>query len=291
MTKTIALGQPTALIVEDEPSSLETRKRMLESSGFTVFGASDLRTALSEVRAVPSIDIVVTDINLNRAVLKDKSGVTLARSIRADNATLPIIGYSALFTDGELGSDDLNVFDDYLPKGSVKAHHLDERINAWKERALSHREQRMSWSHTELQRLRDKYGAPESNFATLRRLDPENNQEGKSEGRSAEEVLKTIGYRLRILEPGTSRPRLHTSGRNIISPLAVWVRQEDDISVAEVYGYSELYAYADNEEEALAEILVLMEGFYKELVQDLPPDDSLSILTLRLRDFLKHVFG
>jgi CheY-like chemotaxis protein len=282
---------PVALVVEDKPASRERRVKLLETSGFIVFSAASSQGALQEVRSVPSIDIVVTDINLDPESATDKSGLALARSIRSENLSMPIIGYSAWFSEGELGSIELKVFDDYLPKGASTPDELLARVERWRGKALGHRKERATWAAAELERLRQKYGTPHPNFTTLRLLELDSGHKTSSDEPSAEDILRRSGYRLRIIEPGTSRPLLNDAEAKIISPLVVWLKQESDITIAEIYGYPALYGFGDNEEQALTQVLLLMRGFYQELVVEAPTDEALSVVTRRLRDFLKHVFG
>ena len=285
-------ADPVALVVEDRPESRETRISLLKAHGFAVFSADNATHAIQEIHSVPALDIVVTDINLDPKSPSDKSGVKLAQSIRAENPTLPIVGYSAAFEESDLAPVDLAPFDDYLPKGSFKPVQLTTRMLDWRERAIKYRDERRAAAAAELSRLRIKYNSPQPDFTTLLLLRPGVDEgTATSEELSAEEVLSSAGYCLRIVEPGTSRPVLSNTEGKVISPLIIWVKAKDGTTIAEVYGYPSLYGFGDTEDEALRQVLLLMDGFWKELVVERPPEATLSGTTRRLRDFLKHVFG
>jgi len=282
--------RPIALVVEDREEFLDTRLQLLNANGFLAIGATNERIALQELRATPAIDLIVTDINLDPTEPSTKAGIDLAWSIRAIDSSMPIIGYSAAFAEGDIEPDDKSVFDDYLSRGALRHQEIEKHIELWRQRAYDHRQQRTSWAARELTRLRTKYGGQYPDYSTLRVLQP-SDVKHEGEKSSADLSLHQAGYRLRIVEPGTSRPSLRDESSLVISPLIMWLRDEDTVTVTEIYGYPELYAFGDNDTEAIQEVLLLMDGFHKELVLDSPPDNSMSPQTLRLRDFLKHVFG
>lgn len=286
------LDRPVALVVEDRPQSRETRISLLKAHGFAVFSADSAKHALQEIDSVPALDIVVTDINLDPHSPSDRSGVGLAQTIRKENALLPIVGYSAAFSEGELAPAELAVFNDYLPKGSSRPAQLTERILNWIELARTYRDGRKVSAAAETSRLRIKYDSPQPDFTTLLRLRPGADEgTGTSEEPSAEDILNSFGYYLRIIEPGTSRPLLSNAEGKVISPLIVWMKTDGETTIAQVYGYPSLYGFGDTEDEALKQVLLLMDGFWKELVMEQPRDETLAGPARRLRDFLKHVFG
>jgi CheY-like chemotaxis protein len=282
---------PIALVVEDRADYLETRLQLLQQYGFTAVGAEDEHSALRELRAIPAIDIVITDINLDAKRPFTKAGIDLAIAIKTLDSDLPVIGYSGAFAERDLDPSETQVFDDRVLRGATTGKEIVKHIESWMARASAHRQRRTEWAASELERLRNKYGSPNPDFLTLRSLRPTSEGKPKPGGISVEESLNQAGYRLQIIEPGTSRPTFLNSGASVISPLLAWLKNEEDVFVAEIYGYPELYAYGDSEGEAVSEVLLLMDGFHKELVIDAPEDSSLSPLTRRLRDFLKHVFG
>src|SRR5436189_164111 len=106
---------PVVLVVEDDPSSLQTRVDLLQSHDFVVFTATNEASAIRQVHSVPSVDLIITDINLNPKSDADKGGLSLARRVREEHATIPIVGYSAHFED--LAPADKKAFTAYLEKG------------------------------------------------------------------------------------------------------------------------------------------------------------------------------
>src|SRR6266542_1408359 len=95
--------RPVVLLVEDDRDALVIRKELFETGGFVAYGVQTAEAAKREVRAAPMIDIVVTDINLDPDSAFDTSGVDLAQYLRTEAPGLPIVGYSAVFAEGQLG--------------------------------------------------------------------------------------------------------------------------------------------------------------------------------------------
>jgi two-component system OmpR family response regulator len=105
-------GEPTArvLVVDDEHSILDAVSTALRYEHFDVATASSGRSALDAVRAVP-VDLVVLDV-----MLPDLDGFEVARRLRHEGITTPI-----LFLTAKTGLDDkARAFelgaDDYVAK-------------------------------------------------------------------------------------------------------------------------------------------------------------------------------
>ena len=83
--------RPSILVVEDEPAIRELLQVNLADAGYAVRGVADAESALASIRAeLP--DLVLLDW-----MLPGKSGLALARDLRADPRTreLPIIMVTA----------------------------------------------------------------------------------------------------------------------------------------------------------------------------------------------------
>src|ERR1700733_4219519 len=127
-----------ALVIDDRKSSLETRTRLLEAHGFEVIGTDSIETAIREFKT-KSLDIVVTDICLDPDEPREKGGIEIARRIRELNKKIPIVGYSAVFSENDLSSSELKVFDTYLTKGSNSPRELLQHVTNWRALANSYR--------------------------------------------------------------------------------------------------------------------------------------------------------
>ena len=73
-----------ALVIDDNPSSLEARTSLLQDNGFRVIGTESFDLALRAFHKT-WVDIIVTDINLNTDQPRDKGGINFARRIRSLN--------------------------------------------------------------------------------------------------------------------------------------------------------------------------------------------------------------
>lgn len=162
-------AEPIALIVEDNEQSLSIRRSLLETTGFKVVSARSKEEALAQLRHKPVVDLVIIDINLDPLNPDDKSGLELAQQLRDFSIELPIIGYSAMFSDGEVNEDQLLVFQQYLAKGSSQPDDLLAHINAGRQLAIQYRESIMPLK-AELDRLKLKYGISENDLKILDNL-------------------------------------------------------------------------------------------------------------------------
>ena len=133
-----------ALIVEDQADALGIKRELLEQHGFTVLGARNREQALAEDAAVPSIDLVVTDVNLDPSSPLDKSGLDLAREIRESESGVPIVGYSALFAEDAFPETELESFDRYHPKGTSSPVEVLENVREMQRLARRHRRRRVA---------------------------------------------------------------------------------------------------------------------------------------------------
>lgn len=78
---------PTVLLVDDEPSIVETFRYFLECGGYTVLGATSGDSALKVCRCFPeTIDILVADMKL-----APQDGAQLAAVIRALYPCLTVV--------------------------------------------------------------------------------------------------------------------------------------------------------------------------------------------------------
>jgi DNA-binding response OmpR family regulator len=75
------------LVVEDDFLIRMTLTESLENEGFTVIEADSGEAALVQLRADPTICLLMTDMQLSGSL----DGSALAAAVRAENAILPII--------------------------------------------------------------------------------------------------------------------------------------------------------------------------------------------------------
>jgi hypothetical protein len=154
--------------------------------------------------------------------------------------------------------------------------------------AEEHRAARTRKALAELDRLRSKYPNAHSDFSTLRFLVPAKLSEEPEEGVSVEELLRTAGYRMRLIARGSPRPKLDEKTGTVAAPIMFWLKDADSVVIAEVYGHAALYSYGQNDDEAIRNVLLLMDGFHRDFVEQPPQPDSPAE---HLRDFLEHVLG
>lgn len=309
--RTISKLTPVVLIVEDREDSLKIRRATLESEGFVAIGVRSEKEALRELIASPSVDLVLADINLDTSVPTDTSGLSLAKKLRKSMKRLPIIGYSGVFSEGDISQEDLKVFNDYFATGSSTAEQLGRHISDWRRLALRYRR----WRAKEASKLVESFSQQQElgkiegkDFVLLRKLIPfgfpygpnveikpstkrDLPEEALTTPDSIDEVLQTAGYRLFLIEPGNLRPRVADRTCPIVAPVILWISRQESVSIAEVFGHSYLYSHGNTDEKAIEAVLLLMDTYYSLLVEENPLVKSLGPEAKRLQNFLKHVFG
>ena len=99
------------LIVEDDGDLLEVLKYVLEEAGYATSSASDGEQALELARSEP-IDLVILDISM-----PGKSGIDVARELRADPDTSDILIAIHSGVAEEEVREQLSEFDLFMAKG------------------------------------------------------------------------------------------------------------------------------------------------------------------------------
>ncbi|MBX6333545.1 MAG: response regulator transcription factor [Gemmatimonadaceae bacterium] len=103
-------GTPTVLIVEDDRDLLSVLQRILATEGYQVRSAQDGETGLIEALD-HSPDLVILDVGL-----PGKSGVEVARELRARGFRAPMLMLTAFSSTSDKVSGLDAGADDYLPK-------------------------------------------------------------------------------------------------------------------------------------------------------------------------------
>lgn len=78
------------LCVDDEPTSLLVRSRVLEKAGYDVVPANSAEAALG-ILTLQSVDLVLTDL-----LMPGMNGAELAREVKIRNPRLPVILFSGV---------------------------------------------------------------------------------------------------------------------------------------------------------------------------------------------------
>jgi CheY-like chemotaxis protein len=264
--------------VEDRADSLRRRLDLFESFGCAALGATSRDDALRELHATPLVDLLVTDIHMgDERHPDDKSGIALARAVRARWRDLPIAGYSAYFAEGDLSAEERDVFDVSFPRGSQRGRELRLQVESCVELAQRHRLRRAEQLDDELQRLRAKHAVDVPPSEVVRRFEPAGDSAGSSI--TIEAPLLRAGYRLEMVS-AASEHDVHES-------FAVWLVPNDGAWECEVYGHPEIYAFGPTEGEAIGHLVELMALYWRELGSQADLADSVR----RLAGFLERTVG
>jgi CheY-like chemotaxis protein len=259
------------LVVEDNPRTQDVRKKQLEGRGWQVILAETKEAAIREMDNSPTLDAVLTDANLDPADPTDASGIDLARDVRNRFGDIPILAYSAHFSDRPLTAEEKLLFTRTIPKRIMRAGDLEAHLGLLKDEAREYRSKRVSDVHSAREELRSRVRLEALEPAeTVRRMMPE--------GRAREGVehsLKEAGFRLQLVHSA--------SFKRSSTPLLVWTRDTPDGAEAEVYGQPGLYADGQDEQDAVSQLVELMRLFAKDFASSAKP---VAADAARLRSFL-----
>lgn len=122
------------LIIEDETGITTPLKKALEKEGYAVDVANDGKTGF-EMAVVNGYDCLILDLNL-----PEMDGITIARKLRKDGHTTPILMLTARSTLEEKWEGFESGTDDYLTK-PFDYKELLFRISALIKRASMHKEE------------------------------------------------------------------------------------------------------------------------------------------------------
>lgn len=280
-------NEPLVLVVEDKDKPRNVRLEMFEAHGFAAIGVASQRDAHRELRACPSIDLLVTDVNLNTRHPRDKSGVELARQIKELRPDLPMIAYSGRVQEGDLSKEDIKLFRSVHLKGSDQITVLKKRIKRWRSWATDYQKSRLKRVEIQLNKLVTKYRVDDYDFNLMREFIPALSSASVGSVKSIEDVLNGAGYKLKIVESKESSSLIDSADFSIKSPIPIWLRTLDDHVVAEVYQFPDLYASAPTDREAIRLLLSLMVGYYHDLKDS--DNRSMAETVRRMRQYLKTV--
>ncbi len=258
-------SEPVVLIVEDRAGQRMEKARAMVARGCVPITVEGTDAAARELTASPGIDLVLADIHLVPDEKGDKSGVDLARFVKADYPNTPVVGYSAYFSADELSDADLALFDYRYGKGQSTIKEIKVSMDRCADLARESRSQRKNRADARLADSSE--GLSETVLEIVRSA-------SLAEVDEVEQVLHEAGFRFMLVTiPSAGNPE----------PLIVWVRDQEGSVDVEVYGHSSLYVTGESEEEALEHLIDLIQVYWEEL--DALQED-LSGPARKLYDFL-----
>lgn len=254
------------MIIEDNPGTRRTSVRLLESFGCDVVAAESADRAIAEVWALPRLDLVCADIGLDPRSAEDKSGIRVARTVREINPSIPLAAYSGKGFDLEKAERDL--FDLVEIKGGgIGAEDLeeffDDAVKLAREQSAKVRvDAREAATDPEERVLADLRHV-------LKRYVVDVSDPSEIEG-----ALEAAGYQIRLVSPDACE--------GLRRPIIVWVQRDNEESIAQLFGASAFFAVGDNEEAAIAHLVVVLR-------EELTDIQGASIATEREQELLDYL--
>lgn len=269
--------KPLILLVQDREDARRDDSQLLKSLGCSVITAENANEALKKFFISPHLDLVFTDIDLvGSETARDKSGVDIARFIKHLDNELPIIGRSSIFEDNELSDNEKSWFDKWYSKGGMSYQALQKMFEDVKTQADAHKQKRFNEIADIFNKLKKNNIIDQKDFGEVLELAI---SYGTTPFLQIEEATSESGYELKLVSPKTSTM--------IGKPFLIWTKSESGTHETEVYGYSDLYSFGLDEEDALNNLLRLMSGFASDMKNESP--QSFAGPALRLRKFLLYV--
>jgi CheY-like chemotaxis protein len=258
-------SDPIVLIVEDRATQRMEKARAMVARGCVPIPVEGTDAAARELAASPGIDLVLADIHLVPSEKGDKSGVELARFVKADYPHTPVVGYSAYFAADDLSPEELKLFSYRYGKGQSTVKEIKVSMDRCAELAREARTQRRARAETRL--ASSSKGVSEMALEIVRSA-------SLAEVDEVEQVLHEAGFRLKLVTiPAAGSPE----------PLIVWVRSHEGCVDVEVYGHSSLYVTGETESEAMEHLIDLIQVYWEELQT---MEQELSGPAGKLHDFL-----
>lgn len=270
---------PFILFVEDRDKARDYGTLFLKELGCSVVAVKNADEAIKMFMLSPNLDLVFTDIDLLGVEGKDdKSGVDLARFIKQLNCDLPIIGYSSKFDDNGLDINEKLLFDGWFGKGKMVVQELFEMYTNLKKKANEHKIKRFDEISDIFNGLIKRNVIENESFGKAIEIAF---KFGETPFNQIDEAMNGTGYKL-ICVNSESYTRLTKS-------ILVWIRVDDNLCETEVYGHSDLFCFGDSQNEAVHNLLILMEGFYEDMRLD--SENNYSGPALKIRRFLFNIFN
>jgi CheY-like chemotaxis protein len=119
--------EPVLLLVEDNATIAHLRAEMFERLGCEVRTAATAGEALEQLNRGGPLDLLVADINLGEGP-RDQSGLEVVRRAAEMHADLPIVVYTAAFSESELEPDSHPEVSRWLVKGSLGVADLEAEM-------------------------------------------------------------------------------------------------------------------------------------------------------------------
>jgi putative two-component system response regulator len=103
-------GKSAVLVVDDDPSVLESTSRLLSALGYLVFSCGNATDAVRKLQEENTIRVVLTDV-----MMPEVTGLQLLETIRTFNSELPVIMMTA-YAEMEMTIDAIRKGASYLRK-------------------------------------------------------------------------------------------------------------------------------------------------------------------------------
>ncbi len=285
---------PLALIVEDDPTALTTRKDLFESQGFLTITAADYEQAVDEFSTTSAIDIVVTDLDLGHGT-DERSGFDVANACARLRPGIPIVAYSGAVEQDDVASNRWDVFKDHTVNKASPSDTVDSirsRINEWMNLARLNQRERIHNAFYELSRIQRKYEIASQDLEHLRTflpglLLPSHSSLSLPAESSVDEILDAAKLEMELIEPGRVWKTKTGGDSATLATIAIWIHMEADCFIAELFSHPSLFFYADTKEDATDGLLELMCGFHEDFSSGIVLSHELE----KLRNYLNKVFG
>ncbi len=283
--------KPIALLVEDNNKVLNDRRELIRGLGYHAIAVSNADDAWREFRCTPAIDIVITDVSLVPNNHSDRSGIELARKIKAQQRDMPVVGYSAYFNEKDMRREDLDLFTKVVLRAELPTK-IVTMFEGLKDEALECRRRRVEESKREVERLRKNYRFTPSEENSARAVQPGARRADEVEIPLAVEDRRDEGELGYIPDqiPAGWEVVLETGERiKTRIPVPIFLLKEVNYAVADLRGHNMLYSEHETPEGAIEALLILMFSYHQDFRKQ--AGSPFGPALAQLRDDLTNIFG
>lgn len=251
---------PTILFIEDDKEIREFEKKNLEKYGCNVLDCDNSIEAIKTFMLTPGVSLVLTDIDLKsnserRKGLLDKSGIHIAQFIRNIERNVPIIGYSGCWSSDQLSNTEKSYFSETIDKSILKLSELRNFTKSVVDKATNYAKLSVEYFEELANDFVQKNLLDESDLYEFLKIV---SKSGLNPILQAKEEFQKGILCFRVVKPTESNALID-------SILLLIVKEENQSYHVEIYGFPELYSYAENLDDAVHELLLLMKEFANEL--------------------------
>ena len=285
---------PSILYIEDRPDYRESTAQRLQEAGARVLVASNADEALERfMKSASVVSAIVTDLQLSESDQGDRSGIELSNKIHSISPMLPRFAITAHASSAK----ETTWSGVYQKEFDPRDRKLKSFLKLVVTEATKFDENRYSDLPEELLKLKGKYGITNSDFSRLLmgariqdvgKIALLNLHDLQLKSQFDPDELAVPKHReIYIAASGTL-----VEGMPLLTDVATVIVRSEGVWIAELFGFPLIFAYADSEQEAVANLLEHLLECYAQISGKSDFENERHLVDIvRFQEFLLQIFG